>query len=129
MLQLAGYSVMRIGNVLELPSGETLFVAEACSGITSLITLLPLGVFLAYFTERTLLRRSILVSCVVPVAMFGNLVRVVGTVVLAERIGVEAATASALHDWVGIGTYLLACAVLLIVGRGMRALDRRPAES
>ncbi len=130
LLRLAGYSLMRLGNVLELPGGETLFVAEACSGITSLITLVPLGVFLAYFTERTLARRTILVLSVVPVAMFGNLVRVVGTVVLAERVGVEAATDSALHDWVGVGTYLLACAVLLGVGRLMRVSesDRSASE-
>jgi exosortase len=117
-----GLPVLRNGNVLELPGGEQLFVAEACSGITSLVTLIPLCVFLAYFTEPTLWRRVLLVSTVVPVAMAGNLVRVVATVLAAERIGAEAAIESALHDWVGIGTYLLACLVLLGVGEGMRRL-------
>lgn len=117
-----GLPVLQTGNVLELPGGEQLFVAEACSGITSLVTLIPLCVFLAYFTEPTLWRRVLLVSTVVPVAMAGNLVRVVATVLAAERIGAEAAIESALHDWVGIGTYLLACLVLLGVGEGMRRL-------
>ena len=42
--------VLREGNVMELPGGETLFVDVACSGITSIVTLFPLAVFLAYFT-------------------------------------------------------------------------------
>ena len=35
-----------------LPGGESLFVAEACSGVTSVITLAPLAVLLAYLTLR-----------------------------------------------------------------------------
>jgi exosortase len=120
VLGVMGVPVLRQGNVLELPGGEQLFVAEACSGITSLVTLVPLGVFLAYFTERTLLRRVVLVATVVPVAMAGNLVRVVATVLAARRIGAEAATHSALHDWVGVGTYVMACGVVLGVGALMR---------
>ena len=120
LLRLLGYPVFLDGNVFELPGGGDLFVAEACSGITSLVTLLPLGVFLAYFTERGLWRRALLVATVVPVAMLGNLARVLGTVVMAERLGVAAATDSALHDWVGILTYVLACGVLLGTGASMR---------
>ncbi len=120
LLRLLGSPIYRDGNVLELPGGESLFVAEACSGITSLVTLLPLGVFLAYFSERTFWRRAVLVTTVVPVAMLGNLVRVLGTVGMARRFGTAAATESALHDWVGIGTYVLACFVLLATGSLMR---------
>ena len=38
MLGLSGIPVERAGNVLVLPTGEQLFVAEACSGVTSLIS-------------------------------------------------------------------------------------------
>jgi exosortase len=117
-----GMPVLRTGNILELPGGDQLFVAEACSGITSLVTLIPLGVLLAYFTERSLWRRVLLVASVVPVAMAGNLVRVVLTVFAANRVGAEAALDSAMHDWVGIGTYVLACLVLLGLGDLMRRL-------
>lgn len=120
LLQRGGISVFRDGNVLQLPGGEQLFVAEACSGITSLITLLPLGVFLAYFTEQSWLRRTLLVLTVIPVALAGNLARVVITVWSADRFGVEVATESALHDWVGVATYVLACVVLLGCGSLMR---------
>jgi len=119
-LRLFDVPVFKDGNVIQLPGGEQLFVAEACSGITSLVTLLPLGVFLAYFTERSLSRRLILVATVVPAAMAGNLLRVIGTVVVARKYGTAVATESALHDWYGIFTYVLACGVLLGVGALMR---------
>jgi exosortase len=120
LLHVLGQPVLRVGNVLQLPSGEELFVAEACSGITSLVTLVPLGVFLAYFVERGFWRRSLLVLTVVPVALAGNLARVLLTVAVAGELGAEAATESSLHVWVGLSTYVLACLVLLGVGGWMR---------
>ena len=124
LLQLAGEPVLRRGNLIELPGGRQLFVAEACSGITSLLTLIPLGVILAYFTERRSVRRMWLVLTVIPVALLGNLVRVVLTVELAQRVGVPAATQSSLHDWVGVGTYIAACVVLLALGSLLRRSER-----
>ncbi|MFP6641110.1 MAG: exosortase/archaeosortase family protein, partial [Myxococcota bacterium] len=124
LLQLAGEPVLRRGNLIELPGGRQLFVAEACSGITSLLTLIPLGVILAYFTERRSVQRVWLVLTVIPVALLGNLVRVVLTVELAQRVGVPAATQSSLHDWVGVGTYIAACVVLLALGSLLRRSER-----
>ncbi len=120
LLQFFGEPVLRAGNVLQLPGGEELFVAEACSGITSLVTLIPIGVFLAYFTELGLLRRALLVSTVVPVALAANLVRVLITVVVAERVGARVATESSLHEWLGLATYVVACFILLGTGRVLR---------
>jgi exosortase len=126
LLQAAGVAVFRLGNVIELADGATLFVAEACSGITSVVTLLPLAVFLAYFTERTLGRRLILVAAVVPLAMIGNLIRVVITVLAAREWGTEAATGGVLHDLAGVGTYVLGCLALLGVGWLMRLVAPPP---
>lgn len=120
ILQLAGVPVYRDGNVIELPDEASLFVADACSGITSVVTLLPLGVFLAYFTERTWGRRLVLISAVVPLAMIGNLIRVIGTVLAAREVGADAATSGAVHESAGILTYVLGCLALLAVGWVMR---------
>jgi exosortase len=122
ILQGFDVAVLRNGNVIELPNDVSLFVAEACSGITSVVTLLPLGVFLAYFTERTLTRRLVLVGAVVPLALLGNLVRVIGTVLAAREVGVEAATGTA-HESAGLLTYVLGCLALLGVGWLMRILS------
>lgn len=119
ILRGLGFSVFRDGNVIHLPGGESLFVAEACSGITSIVTLLPLAVFLATFTQRTFSRRLLLVATVVPLAMLGNLLRVTGTVVAVRAYGIESASGT-LHDSAGILTYLLGCIALLGVGALMR---------
>ena len=114
--------VFRDGNVFELPGGEELFVAEACSGITSVVTLVPLAVFLAYFTEHVAWRRAVLVLAVFPLAFAGNLLRVVFTVLAAGRWGVDFAARGAAHEWAGILTYVLGCLALLAVRAGMRWL-------
>lgn len=124
ILQSMGESVLRRGNVIELPGGGQLFVAEACSGITSLLTLLALGTILAYFTERRAVRRVLMVLSVIPVALLGNLVRVLLTVEWAQRVGVVEATESAIHDWVGVATYLSACLVMLGISALFRLFDR-----
>jgi exosortase len=114
--------VVRSGNVIELPAGDSLFVAEACSGITSLVTLTPLAIVLAYFTENTLARRLTIVFAVVPAAMLGNLLRVIVTVLAAERYGAEAATGNWLHESAGLFTFVLACLALIGLGALMRRL-------
>jgi exosortase len=119
-LQRGGVAIFREGNVLTLPGGQSLFVAEACSGITSLITLLPIGVFIAYFTETILWRRLVLVGAVIPIALAGNLLRVILTVVLSIRVSVDFATQGPLHEWAGVATYVIGCACLLGVGALMR---------
>jgi exosortase len=129
VLRLIDVPVLREGNVLQLASGESLFVAEACSGITSIVTLLPLAVFLAYFTERSLGRRLVLVAAVFPLAMFGNLLRVIGTVIAAGYVGVERATGGLVHDSAGLLTYVIGCLALLGVGALMRMMLPEPIPS
>jgi len=129
ILQEAGVAIHREGNVLMLPGDRNLFVAEACSGITSLITLIPIGVFIAYFTESRLTRRLVLVASVVPIALAGNLLRVLLTVEVALWGDVDLATEGPLHEWAGIGTYVIGCLCLLGVGALMRRLwPDRPGE-
>ncbi len=113
-------TVAREGNVILLPGGESLFVAEACSGVTSIVTLTPIGVFLAYYTLRTVSARILLVAGVVPMAMLGNLLRVVGTVFAARSMGVEAATQGTIHDTAGLLVYVVACGGLLGLGSILR---------
>jgi len=115
LLQVAGYTVLREGNVVQLAAGP-LFVAEACSGITSIVTLLPLGAVLAYFTERRTAARVALVLAVVPIAMLGNLIRVLVTVAAADAVGIQQATSSWLHESAGFLTFTLECVLLIALG-------------
>jgi len=121
LVSAIGIPVEREGNVMWLPDGTSLFVAEACSGITSILTLIPLAVFLAWFTQPGLARRAVLVVAVIPLAMAGNLVRVVVTVWVAHHHSVEVATGESLHDLAGVATYVVGCLALLAIGRALDA--------
>lgn len=122
VLHAFGLPVAREGNVLLLPGGGELFVADACSGVSALVTLSPLAVLLAWFTERGLWRRLVLVASVLPIALAGNLVRIVGTALAALRFGTEAATEASAHESLGLMAYVGGCLALLAVGAAMRRL-------
>ena len=77
-LPLFGVPVLREGNVIQLPS-IPLEVAEACSGIRSLMSLFTVAVIFGYFVERGLLRRTLLALASVPIAVAANVARIVGT--------------------------------------------------
>jgi len=78
LLPLFGVPVLREGNVIVLPMMR-LEVAEACSGIRSLISLFTLAIFYGYFLEKSVLRRTILALSSIPIAIGANAIRILGT--------------------------------------------------
>jgi exosortase len=115
-LNVLDVAVIREGNVIRLANGDALFVAEACSGITSLLSLIPIGVLLARFTQSGLARRLGLVAAVVPAALLGNAIRVIATVMAADAFGTQRATSGPIHESAGLLTS--AFAVVLVIGFG-----------
>ena len=82
--------VLREGNVINL-ANTSLEVAEACSGIRSLISLLTLGIVYGYFTDSRLWVRLVLTIGTIPIAIAANGIRVAGTGIAAHYYGAEAA--------------------------------------
>ncbi|MGA3160835.1 MAG: exosortase/archaeosortase family protein [Terracidiphilus sp.] len=78
LLPVFGVPVLRQGNVIELPLIK-LEVAEACSGIRSLMSLFTLAVFYGYFLEKSVRRRVALTLASIPIAITANAVRILGT--------------------------------------------------
>jgi exosortase len=118
ILHAAGATVAAEGNTILVP-GHTLFVADACSGLTSIVTLLPLACVVAYFLSRGIWRRAVVVASVVPLAIAANVVRVVVTVALVSRLGTEAAQ-GVLHESFGLVTYVLGTLAVIGVARVLR---------
>jgi exosortase len=87
------FPVLREGNVIVL-SSTRLEVAEACSGLRSLLSLLTIAVMYSYLAEKNNLTRWILCLLVLPIAVAGN----AGRVVFAA-IAVELGGASAVEGW------------------------------
>jgi len=78
LLPIAGVPVFREGNVIQLASIQ-LEVAEACSGIRSLLSLFTLSVIYGYFLETSTWKRVILALASIPIAVAANAVRIFGT--------------------------------------------------
>ena len=78
ILSTIGVPVLREGNILELPN-MSLEVAQACSGIRSLMSLGTLAVIFGYFMVPRVSRRILLAIASFPVAILANGLRVVGT--------------------------------------------------
>jgi len=107
--------VLREGNVLVLAS-TTLEVAEACSGIRSLVSLLTLGIVYGYFIDSRLWVRTVVALATVPVAIVSNGLRVAGTGVAASYIGSDAAEGF-FHTFSGWLVFMAAFVMLFAVTR------------
>jgi exosortase len=90
MLGLLQVPVLREGNLIVL-ARTTLEVAEACSGIRSLISLLTLGIIYGYLTDPRPFVRWIIAISTIPIAVAANGTRVAGTGVAAHYLGEDAA--------------------------------------
>ncbi len=111
----AGIPVLREGNVLHL-AHTNLEVAEACSGIRSLISLLMLGVVLGYFTEPRNGGRIAIAVATVPIAIVANASRVAGTGIASHWLG-PAAAEGFFHTFSGWLMFVVAFAGLLVTQR------------
>jgi exosortase len=78
-----GVPVLREGNVINLPS-MSLEVAEACSGIRSLMSLTTLAIIYGYLMERRISVRVVLAIASIPIAVAANSFRIVGTGLLVH---------------------------------------------
>ena len=90
VLPLLGVPVLREGNVINLPA-MPLEVAEACSGIRSLMSLVALAIIYGYLMEKRLWVRWLLALAAVPITVFANDVRIIGTGLLVQYWDPEAA--------------------------------------
>lgn len=109
-LELLNIPVFRDGNVLELAS-QRLSVAEACSGIRSLLSLTFLSLVFAYFFDNKVWMRWALFFGTIPIAILANSGRVTITGVLSE-IDTELAHGffHSLEGWI---IFLIALAMLV----------------
>jgi exosortase len=87
-IALGGMPVVREGNLLRVPF-FSVEVAQACSGIRSLLSLIALGVAYVYFAERRTILRIIVVGLMLPIAIFTNAIRIVVSCLLGYRFGPE----------------------------------------
>jgi len=78
------------GNLLVDPSGHYQYeIAAACSGIRSLIATVAFSIVLGFTSFKEFWKRTIIIASSVPLAVLGNLVRMLFIVIAAEMGGQE----------------------------------------
>ncbi len=120
LLMLAGVSVVREGNILLL-SGARMQVAEACSGIQSLFSLVTLAIVYGYLVETKIGMRVLLALAAVPISVLANALRISATGLVLQRWGIERAQGS-FHTFSGWLIFMSSLAVLFLFHRGLRIL-------
>lgn len=121
-LPVLGVPVLQEGNVIQLPVMK-LEVAEACSGIRSLMSLFTLSVFYGYFLERTTARRVILALASIPIAVAANAVRIVGTGLCVQYWDPVKALGF-FHEFSGWVMFVISLACLYLIHCFMRIVSR-----
>jgi exosortase len=118
-ISAGGVPVLREGNMLLLP-GRALEVAEACSGIRSLISLLMFAIVFAYFSEPRVPRRVLIALAAIPIAVLVNAARVAGTGLATYWIS-PAAADGFFHSFSGWLMFLMAIGALVVCQRLLEA--------
>lgn len=133
VLNFVGLNVIKVGTsvvsapdvTLGLAAGQRFAVdiADPCSGIRSLFALTMISALYAYFAVKPLWKQVVVFLCAVPLAVAGNLVRILmltfGTVVFGAEfaIGKNALTdPSWFHIAAGYLVFVVALCGLLTIG-------------
>lgn len=128
LLSLASVPVLRDGNVLTLATA-TLEVADACSGIRSLMSLVFVSVVLTDMTGHRPGASAAIAVASIPIAVVANGLRVAGTGLAVSRFGPVAAEGvpHALSGWLAFvaacGALWFAAGMLARVTGGRRAAE------
>jgi exosortase len=130
VLHFIGLPSVRQGNIILLPN-YSMEVAEACSGLRSLVSLLALGAFFAYITfpgepdtRKSNLKRLILFLSVFPIAIGANIFRILITAIGAYMISPKLAE-DFLHKLSGLVVFLISVLLLFIVSLIIKFFSRK----
>jgi exosortase len=126
MIGMMGIPVFREGNILHIPS-QPLDIAEACSGIRSLMTLLFMALIISYFTDKKVWMRWALLVATVPIAILANGMRVAITALLSEH-NTEWASGW-YHEMEGFIIYFIDIIVLLAVHRLINVVAKKTGKA
>jgi len=117
-----GVPVLREGNVIILPA-MALEVAEACSGIRSLMSLATLAVIYGYLMERRVAMRTVLALASIPIAVAANSLRIVGTGLLVQYWDPDKAQGF-FHEFSGWLVFVVSLAMLYLLHAVLRVFWR-----
>jgi exosortase B len=99
ILYLAGYPIARAGVILNIGPYQ-LLIADACSGLNSMIALTCVGLLYVYLSrQNSVVHSAILLAFTLPIAFVANVLRVLTLVLITYHFGDSAG--HAFHDYAG----------------------------
>jgi exosortase len=114
-LQVLGVAAHRLGNIIELAKG-TVGVADACSGVRSLLSCVYAALFFSATFTRRPLSRALLIAAAAPLALAMNFVRALLLTLLVDRgVVIEGAW----HDLTGFAVLGVTAALLVGLAAGL----------
>jgi exosortase len=124
LMTLSGTPVLRSGFVLSTPLGG-IKVAEQCSGIRSTLGLLIGSIVAGHLFLRATWKKTLLASCVIPISILKNALRIVTLYWLGVNTDQRFLTGE-LHHYGGIPFSALAVVILGPLLWVLHKSDRRP---
>lgn len=112
-----GIPVTRIGTAIQVHTGAgfALDVAHPCSGLRYLVAMVALTTAYAYLTQQGAWRRGALFLASIPIAMAGNMVRIILIAVVGVFFGSDVAVGF-YHDYSGYVVFAVAILLMIAVG-------------
>ena len=97
-----GIDMVNTGDDIRSATGDwDVTIAAGCSGIRSLMALTMISAIYAYYTQDTVFKKTVLFLCSLPLAVFGNFLRVFTIILLSEGGYAKLAT-GLYHDYAGM---------------------------
>jgi exosortase len=117
MLNAIGIGAVRSGTAIysNVAGGFEFDVADPCSGLRSLLAMTALTAVYAYSTQRTLARKWILFMSSIPLAVIGNISRIVTVAIVAEALGGKLAL-GIYHDYSGYILFTASITMMVVIG-------------
>jgi exosortase len=115
IMNIFGVQAIRDGSIIKT-AHSYLVVTDACSGIRSLITLIAMGILIAYFNNIAKPKKVILFFSSIPLAIIANVIRITSLSLVNEAYGAKLAT-GVFHNIMGILVFLFAFLGLSLVSR------------
>ena len=124
-LNVLGISVVTSGTQIFDPSGRFQYeVAAACGGLRSLTAVMALCTIYAFMNMTKLGNRAILIAAGFPLAVLGNVTRLLGIIVVSEAFGQEAGEMVHDNTWFSLLPYVPPIIGIMVLGHLLR--ERKP---
>lgn len=122
------YPVAQNGIVI-LVGNYKLFVADACSGMRTLLMLETLGILYLYLIKHDSLIRNIsLAILIIPISIFANILRVMTLILITYYFGDEAGQGF-MHDFASLALFLFGFFLMVVTDSLLRLIPKfQPKE-